>query len=77
MKTILTNCTIIDCTGKPPVKDMTIVVEGEKIVALNQGKHQQADVKLGVTDGHGAMIRTGDAESMRDCFMSLLPQDCE
>ncbi len=26
MKTILTNCTVIDCTGKPPMKDMTVVI---------------------------------------------------
>ena len=27
MKTILTNCTIIDCTGKPPIKDSTVVID--------------------------------------------------
>jgi len=198
MKTILTNCTVIDCTDRPPMKDMTVVIEGEKIAALKPGAYWQADgerdvrafdleegyvipglwnchvhlggifpdpkhlmdnespiaaairagrdamgalrvgvtslrvvgqpdytdvawrdafnagvfvgprlfvcgpavsvtggwsnldgpyeirkevreqlkhgvdqIKLGVTDGHGAMIRTGDAESMRDCFMLL------
>jgi len=34
MKTILTNCTVIDCTGKPPVKDMTVVIEGDKVEAI-------------------------------------------
>lgn len=48
MKTILTNCTIIDCTGKPPIRDMTIVIEGEKIVALDQGRYRQADGERGV-----------------------------
>ena len=43
MKTILTNCTLIDCTGKPAMKDMTVVIEGEKIAALNPGVYQQAD----------------------------------
>lgn len=27
MKTILTNCTVIDCTGKPSMQDMTVVIE--------------------------------------------------
>jgi imidazolonepropionase-like amidohydrolase len=36
-----------------------------------QLKHGVDQIKLGVTDGHGAMIRTGDAESMRDCYMLL------
>lgn len=48
MKTVLTNCTIIDCTGKLPMKDMTIVIEGEKIAALNQGIYRQADGEKGV-----------------------------
>ncbi len=41
MKTILTNCTVIDCTGKPPKKDMTVVIEGNKIAALKPGRYQQ------------------------------------
>jgi len=41
MKTILTNCTVIDCTGEPPRKDTTVVIEGEKIVQLKPGTHQQ------------------------------------
>jgi len=36
-----------------------------------QLKHGVDQINLGVTDGHGAMIRTGDAEGMRDCFMLL------
>ncbi len=34
MKTILTNCTVIDCTGAPPKKDMTVVIEGDKIAEI-------------------------------------------
>jgi len=37
MKTILTNCTVIDCTGEPPQKDMTVVIEDDKIVELKPG----------------------------------------
>jgi len=40
VKTILTNCTVIDCTGEPPRKDMTVVIEGDKIAELNPGAHK-------------------------------------
>jgi imidazolonepropionase-like amidohydrolase len=43
MNTILTNCTVIECTGKSPMKDMTVVIEGEKIAALEQGTYRQAE----------------------------------
>jgi imidazolonepropionase-like amidohydrolase len=39
MKTVLTNCTIIDCTGEPPRKDMTIIIEGGKIAELKPEIH--------------------------------------
>ena len=42
MRTILTNCTIIDCTGKPPMDDMTVVIEGEEIKQLKQGTYDGA-----------------------------------
>jgi len=42
VKTILTNCTVIACTGKPPVKDMTVVIEGDRIAELKPGGYQQA-----------------------------------
>ena len=40
MKTILTNCTVIDCTGEPPKKDVTVVIEGEKVAELKPGIYQ-------------------------------------
>jgi imidazolonepropionase-like amidohydrolase len=42
VKTILTNCTVIDCTGKPPKEDMTIVIEGGKIAELKPGICREA-----------------------------------
>lgn len=45
MKTILTNCTVIDSTGKPPMKDMTVVVQGDKIAELRSGIYQAAAQK--------------------------------
>ncbi|MEE8391982.1 MAG: amidohydrolase family protein [Anaerolineae bacterium] len=43
MKTILTNCTIIECTGKPPANDMTLVIEGDKIAELKPGSYQPVE----------------------------------
>jgi imidazolonepropionase-like amidohydrolase len=43
MKTILTNCTVIDCTGKPPMKDTTIVIEDNKIANLKPGVYQPVE----------------------------------
>jgi imidazolonepropionase-like amidohydrolase len=39
MKTILTNCTIIDCTGKLPKKDSTVVIDDNKIAELKPGSY--------------------------------------
>ena len=41
MKTILTNCTIIDCTGNPPMENATVVIEDNKISRLQQGAYQE------------------------------------
>jgi imidazolonepropionase-like amidohydrolase len=41
VKTILTNCTVIDCTGRPPMQNMTVVTEADKISELNSGIHSQ------------------------------------
>jgi imidazolonepropionase-like amidohydrolase len=42
VKTILTHCTVIDCTGNPPMKDMSIVVENDRIVGLDAGEYRSA-----------------------------------
>ena len=42
MRTILTNCTVIDCTGRPPMVDTTVVIEGEEIRELRPGRHDVA-----------------------------------
>lgn len=41
MKTILTNCSVIDCSGQPPMKDMSIIIEDDKIVELKAGLYNQ------------------------------------
>lgn len=42
MKTILTNCTVIACTGKQPMRDVTVIVEEDKIAELKAGPYNQA-----------------------------------
>jgi imidazolonepropionase-like amidohydrolase len=39
VRTVLTNCTVIDCTGGKPMKDLTVVIEGDRIAALKPGTH--------------------------------------
>jgi imidazolonepropionase-like amidohydrolase len=41
VKTILTNCSVIDCSGQPPMKDMSIIIEDDKIVELKAGLYNQ------------------------------------
>jgi imidazolonepropionase-like amidohydrolase len=61
MKTILTNCTVIDCTGKPPMTDMTIVIERGKIAELKPGIYKQEDGKgtVRVFDLEGGYLLPG------------------
>ena len=39
VRTVLTNCTIIDCTGQPPLKEMSLIIEGDRISELKAGKY--------------------------------------
>ena len=49
MRTILTNCTVIDCTGRPTMQDMTVVIEGEGIKQLKQGTYDGQPMKGNVS----------------------------
>ena len=40
MRTILTHCNVIDCTGKPPLKDVSVVIEYDKIAELKPGVYR-------------------------------------
>ncbi len=40
MKTVLTNCTVIDCLGNPPKPGMTVVIDGDRIADLKSGTYQ-------------------------------------
>jgi imidazolonepropionase-like amidohydrolase len=54
--TILTNANVIDCTGTPVQSGMTVVVTGDSITALYQGRPRQGDV-----DGGGRVVDLGGA----------------
>ena len=61
MKTVLTHCTVIDCTGKPPMKDMTIIIENDKIAELRPGTHRRAagEGEVRVFDLEGGYVLPG------------------
>ena len=60
-KTVLTNCNVIDCTGKPPMKNMTVVITGNKITAIKPGPYQKSKNEKGVKviDLKGAYVLPG------------------
>ena len=60
MKTILTNCTVIDCTGKPPMQNMTIIIEADRISELQSGTYNQTseDVER-ILDLEGGYVLPG------------------
>jgi len=63
MKTVLTNCNVIDCTdpNKPLQRGRTIVIEGDTIVGLKAGTYQKAAKKgkLRVFDLEKAYVLPG------------------
>ncbi|MGB6340647.1 MAG: hypothetical protein WBF32_12820, partial [Candidatus Aminicenantaceae bacterium] len=42
LKTVLTNCTVIDCTGTPPMTDATVVIVGNTITEIKKGTYQKS-----------------------------------
>ena len=42
LKTVLTNCNVIDCTGKEPMKNMTVVIIGNRIAEIRQGPYRKS-----------------------------------
>lgn len=61
MRTILTNCTVIDCIGKAPIKNMTVVIEGNKITRLEPGiyKKKPGDQNIRIFDLEGGYVLPG------------------
>lgn len=54
MKTILSNCTIIPCTGGPPMSDMTLTMEGNRIADIANGGFSPP---AGIAQGNGLQPR--------------------
>ena len=42
LKTVLTNCTVIDCTGKPPMTDATVVIVGNRITEIKKETYNKS-----------------------------------
>jgi imidazolonepropionase-like amidohydrolase len=60
MKTILTNCTVIDCTGHPPMPDMTVTLEDNRIAGLAPGNHPESGAgEARVFDLNGGFLLPG------------------
>lgn len=61
VKTILTNCVIIDCTGEAPKQDMTVVVTGKLITEIRRGMYRQppGNKNVRVVDLKGAYLLPG------------------
>ena len=41
-KTVLTNCTVIDCTGNSPLENMSVVIEGNTITDILRGAYTKS-----------------------------------
>ncbi len=42
-KTVLTNCTVIDCTGKEPLKNVSVVIVGNTIMDILHGTYKKSE----------------------------------
>ena len=47
-KTVLTNCNVIDCTGKKPMENMTVVISGNTITEIKRGSYGSSGAEEGV-----------------------------
>ncbi len=61
LKTVLTNCNIIDCTGKKPMKDMTIIITGNTITAIYRGSYKKTgdEKNVKIFDLQGGYVLPG------------------
>jgi imidazolonepropionase-like amidohydrolase len=59
--TLLTNCHVIDCTGRAPMRDTTLVVEGNRITQIRPTRDVLAPAGAGarVLDLGGAYVLPG------------------
>lgn len=61
LKTVLTNCSVIDCTGAAPLKDVTLVITGNTITEIKHGSYQKTpgEKNVKVFDLKGAYVLPG------------------
>lgn len=61
LKTILTNCTVIDCTGKPPMENVTVMIVGNTITEIYKGAYEKSGVEknIKVYDLEGGYVLPG------------------
>jgi imidazolonepropionase-like amidohydrolase len=61
VKTVLTNCTVIDCTGKPPMTDATVVIVGNRITEIKKGSYNKSagERNVKVYDLEGGYVLPG------------------
>ena len=51
-KIVLTNCNIISCADKKLQKNMTIIIEGRKIISIKKGRYKGKNAKYVVLIGN-------------------------
>jgi len=61
MKTVLTNCSVIDCTGGPVLDDMTVILSGNRISTIERGSYEgpQEGENLRIFDLNGGFLLPG------------------
>ena len=74
LKTVLTNCNIIDCTGSPVQENMTVIITGNIITSITKGEYRPSrqDENTEVIDLDGAYVLPG-FWNMHTHLTALLP----
>jgi len=72
-KIVLTNCNVIDCTGGPLRENMTVVITGNRISDISEGRYSgEADENTRVLDLDGGYVLPG-FWNMHSHISDLLP----
>ena len=73
-RTVLTNCNVIDCTGAPLKRVMTVVIAGNRIAEVSKGVYQgdRNDPNVRVFDLKGGYVLPG-FWNMHSHITDLLP----
>ena len=60
-KTVLENCSVIDCTGSPLQRNMTVIITGNEITSVSKGAYQRSrqEDNVRVIDLDGAYVLPG------------------